>query len=201
MSPCPGEALLEYRTLLHLPSVHRHHHENLQAWLSSNEGGHGFLHGVEASVYWPEDREDLTSLNAKDGPTDSLTTLIHFYLLPCYHKIFGRRYKQATKVADLFTGEPQSMRIFYYSDRTLLAIVDSISTILASLTPALCTLALFFIKTPLARMGALIAFTVLFSIVLVMVANVKRAECFGIIAAFSAVLVVFVGGNITNSST
>ena len=167
--------------------------------MHSDEGGHGFLHGAEAAVYFGENRDDLTSLSANDGSTDALTALIHSFILPWYHRVFGRQYKHRTTVPDPFTGERQQVPIFYYSDRLILFFINTVSTILASLIPAICTLALFYIRTSLARMGALIAFTFLFSTILSLVANVKRSECFGITAAFSAVLVVFVGGNITNS--
>ncbi len=66
---------------------------------------------------------------------------------------------------------------------------------LASMIPAVCTLALYFIDSSLARLGAIIGFTFLFSAVLTLVTNVERSQCFGITAAFSAVLVVFIGNN------
>lgn len=195
-----GEALFEYRSLLRLSPVNAGHFANLRAWISDEEGGHGFLHGAEAALYFEENREDLTSLGAKDGPADSMTALIESFALPWYHRTFGRHYTHRTSVPDPFAGQRQQMPYPYYSDRVILFIVNTVTTTLASMVPALCTLALFYIKASLARMGALIAFTFRFTTILSLVANVKRSECFGITAAFSAVLVVFVGGNITNDS-
>lgn len=91
------------------------------------------------------------------------------------------------------------MPVYYYSDRVILYVVNSMSTVLASMIPAVCTLALYFIGSPLGRLGAVIGFTFLFSAVLTLITNVERSQCFGITAAFSAVLVVFIGN--TNGSS
>jgi hypothetical protein len=154
------------------------------------------LHGVEAFVWEQETEGDLTSLGVKNNEKkDIVTLLIHSRLLPWYHRAVGHTYKSLLNVADPFTGARQKMPVFYYSDRAVLYIVNTLSTMLASMLPAVCTLALYFIASPLARLAAIIGFTFLFSAVLSLITNVDRSQCFGITAAFSAVLVVFVGNN------
>jgi len=66
------------------------------------------------------------------------------------------------------------------------------STILASLLPTLSAFALFFIRSPVAQLGGIVAFTVLFSVVLAVIARAGRVECFAGTTAFAAVLVVFI---------
>lgn len=140
--------------------------------------------------------QDLTSLSLHQHKEDDpVTTFIRSRLLPLYHRAFGHRHKKPISVPDPFTGVQQTMPVFYYSDRVILHLVNALSTMLASMVPAICPLALYFIASPLARLGAIIGFTFLFSAVLTLITNVERSQCFGITAAFSAVLVVFVGNN------
>ena len=164
--------------------------------MRDDDGGHYFLHGAEASVWSEANEQDLTSISLHQSKQeDPVTTLIHSKLLPLYHRAYGKEHKEPVKVQDPFTDDKQSMPIVYYSDRVILYLVNTLSTMLASMIPAVCTLALYFIDTPLARLGAIIGFTFLFSAVLTLVTNVERSQCFGITAAFSAVLVVFIGNN------
>ena len=69
-----------------------------------------------------------------------------------------------------------------------------ISTVLASMVLALSSLALYFMPSEGgARIGAVVAFTFFFSVVIVLVTPAKRVETFVATAAFAAVLIVFVG--------
>lgn len=62
------------------------------------------------------------------------------------------------------------------------------------MVPALSSLALYFLpREGVARIGAVVAFTFLFSIVIVLITPAKRIETFVATAAFAAVLIVFVG--------
>jgi hypothetical protein len=132
----------------------------------------------------------------KNDHPDAVTEVIHKYILPWYHERYGYDRREPVSISNPFTGEKQPTRIYSYSDRKTLFVANAVSTVLASMIPSLCTLILFYIRSPIGRMGALVAFTLLFSTTLSLVTNVKRAECFGITAAFSAVLVVFVGDSI-----
>jgi amino acid permease len=149
---------------------------------------------------WDQDLESgLTSLCLQSDEQDAITKFINSIVLPCHQRLFGHRNKHRLHVTDPFTRNRHQMPVDRYPDATILSFVNTASTILSSLIPAICTLALYFIDSALARMGALVAFTFLFSTTLSLITNVKRSECFGITAAFSAVLVVFVGNNINAS--
>jgi len=82
-----------------------------------------------------------------------------------------------------------------YSDGKLAATVNAISTILSSLLPAVSIVALYFIPHQLARIASIVAFSLLFSVVLTLITNARRIDCFAATAAFAAVQVVFVGTN------
>ena len=103
-SPFSGEALLQYRFLLRPTPVNADHFENLQAWMCTDDGGHAFVNNAEDAVYSEESRDDLTSPSVKDRSTDTMTALIHSFILPWYHKPFGRRYMYRTRVLDPSTG-------------------------------------------------------------------------------------------------
>lgn len=59
---------------------------------------------------------------------------------------------------------------------------------------SLSMLCLYFINSPGARVGAVIGFTCVFSLMTTWVAGSSRAECFMATSAYAAVLVVFIGG-------
>jgi hypothetical protein len=171
------------------------HLKNFRAWLKEDEGGHRFLHGAEA-LLWDRDFEnDLTSLCIPVDPQDPLTRFAYSVVLPLYHRSVGERRKSPVLVSNPFNGEKQSTPTFEYSDKAILAALNILSASIASLIPSISALALYFIHSSLDRLGAIIAFTFIFSMLLCLITNVKRSECFGITAAFSAVLVVFVGNN------
>jgi hypothetical protein len=106
--------------------------------------------------------------------------------------------------------------LYCYSDSKGHAAIEMLSTTLASLLPTMSAFVLYFVRSPIARLGGVVAFTILFSVVFAVIARARRAECFaattalvlsnlptlqghplGLLKApanrFAAVLVVFVG--------
>lgn len=59
---------------------------------------------------------------------------------------------------------------------------------------------LYFIRNPGARLGTIAAFIVLFALSVSVLPNAKRAEVFAAAAAYAAVLVVFVLGELGSTS-
>ena len=138
---------------------------------------------------------DMTSLCLPDETEDLITKFLSSTLMQWYHYLIGHKSKKKFELQDPFSNKKEPTPVYYYSDRVIKAAVNILGTLLAALVPALTSLALFFINSQLSRMGAIIGFTFLFATVLMLITSVKRAECFAITAAFSAVLVVFVGNN------
>ena len=190
-----GALLLQSRQLHQLPSADGRNFSCLQELLLKGDDDARMFHGADASVYDVAMVNDMTSLYAKDGHEDLVTRFMNSVVLKIYHNVVGHRIGKQIHVKEPFTGEKHKVPGYYYSDRIVVAVVDSLSTLLASLLPTLASLALFFMNSQLSRMGAIIGFTFFFSVMLMLITRVKRAECFAITAAFSAVLLVFVGNN------
>ncbi|KIW13081.1 hypothetical protein PV08_08268 [Exophiala spinifera] len=188
-----SNALLRYRAFSQLPSVNPLHHKHLRFWNLDLEGGRSGLHGVQATVWDAENAEDLTSITLPAENRDPLTSFLHARFLPWYHSLLGHKYKRRIYIADAYTGVRQQIPFYSYSDKLVLFTVTICSTVLSSMIPALCSLALYFIRREGARMGAIVGFTFLFSMVIVLVTPAKRIETFVATAAFAAVLIVFVG--------
>ncbi|KIW99217.1 uncharacterized protein Z519_00880 [Cladophialophora bantiana CBS 173.52] len=194
-----SKALLRYRALSQLPSVDRLHHKQLRTWNSDLEGGDGSLRGAEAVVWDEENAGDLTSIALPSESRDPLTYFLQTRVLPWYHNTIGYRYRSPTYVADAFTDMRQQTPIYYYSDRLIILAVNICSTVLSSMIPALCSLALYFIRREGARMGAIVGFTFLFSVIIALITPAKKIETFVATAAFAAVLIVFVGNGNGNA--
>ncbi|KAF2434200.1 hypothetical protein EJ08DRAFT_676152 [Tothia fuscella] len=80
--------------------------------------------------------------------------------------------------------------------------VTFISTCAAAVLLIGAILALFFVsdRKPGARLGILAGFTMFFALSLAMLTNARRQDVFAATAAYAAVLVVFVSGNLTSGT-
>jgi hypothetical protein len=162
--------------------------------LESNGGYRGFPRALESTIWSEENEADLTSLTGRYQKLDLLSKWIDSYLLRWYHKRIGRRLRDPISLTEASIQIP----VAHYSDSKLAATVKALSTVLSSLLPTMSIFALYFIQHPLARMGAIVAFSLLFSIVLTVIANARPVDCFAATTAFAAVQVVFVGTTINN---
>jgi hypothetical protein len=157
--------------------------------LDSSGGDRGFPRDLESTIWSEENEEDLTSLTGRYNKMDIFSRWVDSQLLRWYHNRIGHRLRDPISLAEASVQIP----ITHYSDSHLAATVNAISTILSSLLPTLSIFALYFIQHPLARMAAIIAFSLLFSVVLTVIAKARRIDCFAATTAFAAVQVVFVG--------
>jgi hypothetical protein len=157
--------------------------------LDSNCGDRGFPRELENTIWSEENEADLTSLTGRYQNLDLFSRWIDSQLLRWYHNKIGHRLRDPISLAEASVQIP----ITHYSDGKLAATVNAISTILSSLLPTMSIFALYFIPHPLGRMGAILAFSLLFSVVLTVIAKARRVDCFAATTAFAAVAVVFVG--------
>jgi hypothetical protein len=81
----------------------------------------------------------------------------------------------------------------YGSAETWTAAGDQISSFLAAMLILAPVIALHFLKTPDARLGAIVGFTFAFVSLIVFTTEAKRSEVFAATAAFVAVQVIYVG--------
>ena len=91
----------------------------------------------------------------------------------------------------------EQIRYFNHSSLTLLANICSITIAAALLTVPIVVL--YFVTDPDARLGLVILFIVLFAIGLSISTSATRDAIFAACAAYTAVLVVFVSGDLANT--
>lgn len=68
--------------------------------------------------------------------------------------------------------------VWHYEEHGLVAAANIISTFLSSVLPTTSILVLYFVKAPLARLAAVMAFTALFSLTLTVVAKARKVDVF-----------------------
>ncbi|MCJ1266553.1 hypothetical protein MMC22_006438 [Lobaria immixta] len=86
-----------------------------------------------------------------------------------------------------------------FSDEKIRSFVRVLAVVVSSVLPILAIVVLYFIKSPTARLGAIVAFSALCSAALALLSNAKNFEIIAATAAYGAVQVVFVSGNATSS--
>jgi hypothetical protein len=108
----------------------------------------------------------------------------------------------------IFAGLPEqasssheSGTIQFFNERRLIRLLKGLSIFISTTLIIGPILALNFTTSPNARLGIAIAFIVLFAIGLSLSTGVSRDTIFGATATYSAVLVVYVSGNLGNVSS
>ena len=99
---------------------------------------------------------------------------------------------------DLLEGssDDEVAQAVYFRERTLVLVVNVVSTMTSGLLLIGSILALYFVTDPNGRLGLVIMFIILFAIGLGLMTSASRDAMFAGTAAYAAVLVVFVSGNL-----
>jgi VIT1/CCC1 family predicted Fe2+/Mn2+ transporter len=90
-------------------------------------------------------------------------------------------------------------RFRHFKDRRLSWVVTSLSIAIATFLLVVPIIVLYFVTDPNARLALTITFIVAFAIGLSATTSANRDAIFAATAAYSAVLVVFVSGDLANS--
>ena len=102
----------------------------------------------------------------------------------------------------LLSGEArQEMRQTGYttfSDNRVRRITRVVAVVLASILPVLSIVVLYYVHPTNIRIGLIIVISTLFSAVVALVSDARNAEIMAATAAYAAVLVVFVSGNLSS---
>ncbi len=77
--------------------------------------------------------------------------------------------------------------------------VAAISMLCAVVLLVVAIVSLYVVNNPTAKLGMVAAYTVLFALSIALLTNARRTEIYGVAAAYAAVLVVFVSGNLGSS--
>lgn len=96
------------------------------------------------------------------------------------------------------TGQFKSAR--YFEEQRLVWVVSALSTAIAAILLIGSILTLYFVTNPDARLALVISFIVLFALGLSLSTAATRDRIFAATAAYAAVLVVFVSGNLGNAN-
>jgi hypothetical protein len=179
------EALLFESTLATLPRPSKGVLRAFQTEFYNQTGGKGepfpTLGGHSAGLY--DDIDDLVALRVQEDQ-DRLTTFAQEHL------------------AFLFPDRKRSRHgIAYASDRAISSFVAWFSTFLAAVLLIGAIVVLYKVTSSDWRLGLIAAFTTLFAGSVGLLTNARRAELFAATAAYAAVLVVFVSGDLGNSQS
>ncbi|CAG5150508.1 uncharacterized protein ALTATR162_LOCUS2684 [Alternaria atra] len=179
------EALLFESTLATLPRPSKGVLRAFQTEFYNQTEGKGepfpTLGGYSAGLY--DDIDDLVALRVHDDQ-DRLTTFAQEHLA----FFFPDRKRPHHGIA-------------YASDRAISSFIAWFSTILAALLLIGAIVVLYKVTSPDWRLGLIATFTTLFAGSVGLLTNARRAELFAATAAYAAVLVVFVSGDLGNSQS
>jgi len=162
------------------------------------EDGIPQLWGASEQIY--DDVHDLVVLRV---PTehDRLSEFVQnnfslFFQVRTYLCTFLAKLKDTINVANLPQTSTPTDRQTYISSSRLTTFTEILSTILASLLLFGAIISLYIVKNQKALLGMVSGWTVLFAACVGVLTNAKRDQIFGATAAYAAVLVVFVSGNL-----
>lgn len=157
-------------------------------WYDEESGGNDFLYGVEAGIFREEEFEaDLMVLQDNSGAWDPLATFLGDKVVPLYHRLVGYKIHRSMP-EKVFDGT------WEYTPEMLVKVGNTICMLLSAVIPALSILVLFCVQSMAARLTAICLMSLLFSLVMSIIAQ-RRADVFMSTTAFAAVLVVFVGSS------
>ena len=151
----------------------------LRKWLDSTKKGCGrcFLRGRETEVWEPLHEKDFIVLSQTSEEKDIFSKWVTKDPLTYFHQAIGQRILK-TRSGDEETG------FVDYSGKTIASAMNVLGTVLASLFPVASTLVLYFLRSNLARLGAIAGFMTLFSMTLAVFTKARRIEIFGATAAY-----------------
>jgi hypothetical protein len=142
----------------------------------------GVFRGKEAFIWDKRDvrgekiEHDLVTLATPKGERDVFTKWVIYPVMDIFHQVWGRRKLNKRYVLDEESGYVE------YSEETIDRIGKIISTTVASILPVIAVLGLFFIKSLVVRIYAMIGITAAFAILLASMSNGKRIEIFAAVA-------------------
>lgn len=144
-----------------------------------------------------EDEDDLAALKVPDED-DRLSQLLrdHWPMRVRITRHFRLRDRQTLTYVQGNSGLDSRDSTRYFRSRDVSRTVAIVSTIFAAVELVGAITALYFVGSPKAKIGIIACFTSLFGISLCLLTNAKRGEIFGASAAYAAVLVVFVSGDL-----
>jgi len=154
--------------LLHKPGSYDLNY--LQEWLDDPDGGNFPLMGPDRKWVFAS---DLLAIRRR-ADSDPFSKWVSEKLLPCYHRRLGKYLHQKS---------PDKYNEVKYKDSGVLKAASMLATTLAALLIVAPVVALYELSSMEARLGLMACFTVLFSLCITSLTNVKRSDIFAATAA------------------
>ncbi|KFA70852.1 hypothetical protein S40288_11613 [Stachybotrys chartarum IBT 40288] len=187
----PDDTVEQYKRLCSLPGAERLDMVFLHEWLNDNRYGNYFIAG-DVEDAWTvglghgnfeaADASDFFTFEDQSKPALRLMSIVIFL-----HRFVSRfRSSSSGKI--------------HHMDVSAHGVLDqAITTVAASIIPILPILIFYFVHETLIRIGLIIVFTVVFSVILVVGLRVKPHAALAITTAMAAIQVVYVGSTANES--
>lgn len=91
-------------------------------------------------------------------------------------------------------------RTTVYKGQHITQIVAAISILFAAILLVVAIISLYVVNDPTTKLGLVVAYTFVFALSIALLTNARRVEIYGAAAAYAAVLVVFISGNLSTVS-
>ena len=150
--------------------------------VSANNEEYPTLGGCSATLY--DNRDDIVAL-ARPPEEDRLTRFLRNH---CPLLFLERRPNNGSSLA-------------YISAKRISIVVGVVNVLLAAAFLFGAIYNLYYVDQDQIKLGLIAGYTVAFAFCISLVTNAKRSEIFGACAAYAAVLVVFVSGDLGGSMT
>ncbi|KAF2023662.1 hypothetical protein EK21DRAFT_80361 [Setomelanomma holmii] len=161
-----NQALREQAKLARLSKAREYDREIVQHWILNQEGGKGFLQGAEAQPWLPSHLDDLVAISNR-ATNDTFTRWVEEKVVPWLYWIFLHPWKVLL-----------GTRIVSYGASSFTRMARIITVCFSTLLPSIAVLSLYYIDELTARLGAIIAFSATFSLVLAVFTNARPIEIF-----------------------
>lgn len=174
----------------------------LEDWISQPDLGGLFFSGPDLSpgrnsLFDKAHSHDLMTLSHRTGENDLFTRLLAGPIFHGLERVF-RMLKvsfcnnicsnEVSLIQKPLPHDPENpgaqSNAFEYSDKHIIRTIDILGSIVASMTPLLSVVILYFVKSLGTRLAVLCIFTLLFSICLALVTKARRIEIFACTAAY-----------------
>jgi hypothetical protein len=142
-------------------------------WFEGETMGNLPLNGLDSEVWETSSASELVALKPRQAD-DPLAGFFLKRVFVWWHYCIGRRVQKPVDV---------EANYFEYNDRRVLKVADCVGSIISSVFLTVSVVVLYFVTSMPARLGILVAFTVLFSLVMTLVTNARKAEVFAGTAA------------------
>lgn len=163
------ELVLQQAGVSSLPRPEKFDLKDLRDWLEDPKGGNFPLIGADRD--WTQST-DLLALRRRNE-SDPFSRWVMEKLIPRYHRVLGHTYKYPSINSNEIS----------YSDSIVLYVASVLAATLASLLVVGSVIILYEVAAMRAQLGAMAAFTVVFSLSLTLLTNTKRSDVFAATAA------------------